>query len=181
MHFRFWFGHTLIGSTHLPLRFRGGSAFLDLQQATLEADGDGFGAVGSVEFGEDRFDVGLGGVFGNGGPRPLPDFIAGNLFLLAQEALANALKHSGARHVTLCVVFSADAVELSVRDDGRGFEPGSAVGVKQGHFGLQGMRERIKRLGGRFESRAHRTQGRRDAGSCSGPGAASGEFVIGKH
>ena len=43
------------------------------------------------------------------------------------------------------------AVILTIRDDGRGFDPATADGPKDGHFGLQGMRERIKRLGGQLE------------------------------
>ena len=37
---------------------------------------------------------------------------------------------------------------LSVKDDGIGFDPASAPGVADGHFGLQGIRERITRYGG---------------------------------
>jgi len=83
-----------------------------------------------------------------GPPRPLPDFVAGNLLLLAQEAITNALKHAKAQHIGLALKFSDEAVTLSIRDNGQGFDPTTAVGTKEGHFGLQGMRERIKRLGG---------------------------------
>ena len=40
---------------------------------------------------------------------------------------------------------------VTVRDDGRGFDPGTVHGPHQGHFGLQGMRERAARLGGTVE------------------------------
>jgi signal transduction histidine kinase len=78
----------------------------------------------------------------------LPDFIAGNLLLLAQEAVTNARKHAGARRITVHVAFEDAGVSLKVADDGRGFNPADAPGLKDGHFGLQGMRERVKRLGG---------------------------------
>ena len=80
----------------------------------------------------------------------VPQFVAGNLLLVAQEALHNAVHHAGARQID--VVATGDAVagsiDLTVRDDGRGFTPGSQLGPDQGHFGLSGMRERIERLGG---------------------------------
>jgi len=80
----------------------------------------------------------------------VPQFVAGNLLLVAQEALHNAVHHAGARQIE--VVAAGDAVAgsigLTVRDDGRGFTPGSQLGPDQGHFGLSGMRERIERLGG---------------------------------
>lgn len=83
------------------------------------------------------------------GPRrALVDFVAGNLLLLAQEGITNALKHADPRHIELCLDFSEHAVTLAIRDDGSGFDPATASGPHQGHFGLQGMRERIKRLGG---------------------------------
>ena len=86
-----------------------------------------------------------------GTPRPLPDVVAGNLLLLAQEALTNALKHSEASEITTRVGFSSDQISLTVHDDGRGFEAGHPAGPAEGHFGLQGMRERIKRLGGTLQ------------------------------
>jgi signal transduction histidine kinase len=80
----------------------------------------------------------------------VPQFVAGNLLLVAQEALHNAVHHAAARQIE--VVATGDAVagsiDLTVRDDGRGFTPGSQLGPDQGHFGLSGMRERIERLGG---------------------------------
>lgn len=78
----------------------------------------------------------------------VPDFIAGNLLLIAQEAITNALKHAAPQHITLRLSSEADAITLVVENDGTGFDPAGAPGIQQGHFGLQGMRERMKRLGG---------------------------------
>lgn len=83
--------------------------------------------------------------------RPLPDLIGGNLMLFAREAVTNALKHSAAHHIRVRVVFGAATVELSVEDDGKGFDPENHPGPREGHFGLQGMRERMKRLRGQLE------------------------------
>jgi len=90
---------------------------------------------------------------------PLPDIVSGNLLLLAQEGITNALKHAHPSQIELSLKFSPVDVELSIRDDGRGFDPAQANGPKDGHFGLQGMRERIKRLGGKLEIRSSPDQG----------------------
>jgi signal transduction histidine kinase len=82
----------------------------------------------------------------------VPDFIAGNLLLVVQEAIHNALNHGHPGSVTIEIVSleGPDRISLTVRDDGSGFTIGTQVGVAQGHFGLQGMRERIERLDGTF-------------------------------
>ena len=83
----------------------------------------------------------------------LPEFVAGNLLLVAQEAIRNAVHH--AESATVDVRVESDAatgiVTLTVRDDGRGFNPAAAAGTTQGHFGLQVMRERMEGMGGRLE------------------------------
>ena len=87
-----------------------------------------------------------------GSPFVVPNFVAGNLLLFAQEAINNALKHADAKKIMLDVDFdpALGTIDLSVRDDGSGFTPGTEAGPEQGHFGLTGMRERIERLGGTF-------------------------------
>lgn len=83
-----------------------------------------------------------------GEERGLPDFIAGHLLLLAQESMTNAVKHAKPENVRITLEFGENSVELRVQDDGIGFDPGNAPGLSEGHLGLQGMRERMKRLGG---------------------------------
>ncbi len=82
----------------------------------------------------------------------VPQFVAGNLLLMAQEAIHNALAHADAGQVDVDAEFdvSAGTIRLTITDDGRGFTPGTQSGPDQGHFGLTGMRERIERLGGMF-------------------------------
>jgi signal transduction histidine kinase len=93
---------------------------------------------------------------------PIAEFVAGNLLLVAQEALLNALRHGEAAAVAVRLGPTQDgglggphAVELTIRDDGRGFDPANRPGTRQGHFGIEGMSERVERLGGtiRIESR----------------------------
>lgn len=87
-----------------------------------------------------------------GQPFPLPQFLSGNLLLVAQEAIHNALVHADAGQIDVAVTFDAgrSEVELVVTDDGQGFEPGRQTGPTKGHFGLVGMEERIARIGGTF-------------------------------
>jgi signal transduction histidine kinase len=87
----------------------------------------------------------------NGAYRELPTQIENNLLRIGQEAITNAVKHSGAQHLRIELKFAARRVRLSVRDDGRGFSDGqtkpSATG---GHFGLVGMRERAAQISGKL-------------------------------
>jgi two-component system sensor histidine kinase UhpB len=74
------------------------------------------------------------------------------LYRVAQEALTNVAKHAGARHVWLDVDRTADDVSISIRDDGRGFDP-TAVAASDGRglgLGIFGMEERVALVGGRF-------------------------------
>jgi len=68
------------------------------------------------------------------------------IYRIVQEALNNAVKHAGADRVRLRVRQLSDHLEISVHDDGRGFDPGR---VAEG-FGLTGMRERAMLEGGRL-------------------------------
>jgi signal transduction histidine kinase len=83
----------------------------------------------------------------------LADFIAGNLLLIIQEAVHNALKHAKPTQirVTLSVSSGVETFVIEVKDDGHGFELGSQPGSSSGHFGLNGMTERAERLGGTLE------------------------------
>jgi signal transduction histidine kinase len=73
-------------------------------------------------------------------------------YRIAQEALNNALQHAQADNITLSVRCDSGGLELSVVDDGVGFElpPRPDVLTQAGHFGLLGMRERATLLGGSF-------------------------------
>jgi signal transduction histidine kinase len=91
-------------------------------------------------------------VHASGNLGSVPEFVAGNLLLIVQEAVYNALRHGrpATVHVTVSDEPATQSIRVEVRDDGRGFAVGNAEGVEQGHFGLHGMRERAERLGGTF-------------------------------
>jgi signal transduction histidine kinase len=93
-----------------------------------------------------------------GEPRRLPGRIEHELLRLAQEATANAVRHAAAQHITVTLHYTDDAVTLTISDDGRGFDP-ACEGARPGHFGLTGMQERVKRLGGTFALRSAKGQG----------------------
>ena len=69
-------------------------------------------------------------------------------YRLVQESLTNVARHAEASEVTLEVELSDGALEVSIRDDGKGFDP-DAVGPRR--RGLVGMRERVELLGGSIE------------------------------
>ncbi|GGF85045.1 sensor histidine kinase [Paenibacillus aceti] len=70
------------------------------------------------------------------------------LFLIIQEAMANIVKHAGAKVVSLSLKEGPRQVTLSISDDGQGF---SSTYQKPGSYGLTTMRERAEKLGGNVE------------------------------
>jgi len=82
-------------------------------------------------------------------PGPVPRDAASVLYRVAQEAIGNAVKHAGARHITLALTAEHGHATLEVRDDGRGFDPSRAVRTSAG-MGLFSMQERVGLVGGKF-------------------------------
>jgi signal transduction histidine kinase/ligand-binding sensor domain-containing protein len=80
--------------------------------------------------------------------RDLPEQVEDNLLRIAQEAVMNAVKHSGARTLHVSLAQTPEWVRLSVKDDGTGFDGGEAP--PSGHYGLIGMRERAAQIGAEF-------------------------------
>ena len=78
--------------------------------------------------------------------RPLPVEVETNLLRIGQEAINNAVKHARANRIEVGLNFDTRNVRLSVRDNGRGFDPSEQIA--DGHFGLLGMRERAEQIGG---------------------------------
>jgi signal transduction histidine kinase len=92
---------------------------------------------------------------------PLPADVAGALFRITQEAIANAGKHAQASTVAIRLRRPPGQAVLEVEDDGRGFGNVDPLGPGEpGHIGLESMRERAEMLAGRLE-----VQGR-NPGAC---------------
>jgi len=91
------------------------------------------------------------------GPRLDPD-VERALFRIAVEAVHNALRHARARAIRVTVTHRPDRLTLSVRDDGRGFDPDRAAARAVG-LGLRLMRDRARGLRAEFAVRSTRGKG----------------------
>ena len=81
----------------------------------------------------------------------------GDLLRTGQEALTNAVRHAGARHIALTLDYQDAAVCLAVTDDGHGLATGPSDGTDggtKGGFGLSGMRARARAIGAKFNLRS---------------------------
>lgn len=88
---------------------------------------------------------------GEVGEASLPPRVRVELLRILQEAAANAARHAGAQTVDVELHHSEGRVRLTVSDDGCGFDTTHAFLLEAGHYGLIGIRERAKRIGGRLE------------------------------
>ncbi len=84
-----------------------------------------------------------------GETRNLHPILRDEIYRIAAEALRNAFRHAGARHVEVEIRYDDHRFRLHVRDDGKGMDASFVSGHgPTGHFGLNGMRERAKLVGG---------------------------------
>jgi two-component system NarL family sensor kinase len=93
-----------------------------------------------------------------GGSRPLPVRIEAGLYRIAQEALNNVLQHSAATQAHVRLLTTPREVRLVVEDDGRGFAPEEVSGER---YGLIGLNERARLLGGTLQLETSPGQGTR--------------------
>jgi signal transduction histidine kinase len=94
-----------------------------------------------------------------GTPVRLPGQKEMNLLRIAQEAVANAVKHGRPRQVNIELRYTATCVCLNVLDDGCGFTTSQAAPT--GHFGLLDMRERAHSMGSELNVQSERGRGTR--------------------
>lgn len=79
----------------------------------------------------------------------LPPFVEQGLYRIAHEALDNVVRHAKATHLSLTLAASHEGVNLTIADNGVGFDAGAAQ--PEGRYGVHGMRERAELIGATLE------------------------------
>lgn len=119
---------------------------LGLMRSADGGSSPGRGIDGLAALGETMTAAGLPTSVAVSGPRlPVTPAVDAAAYRIAREALTNALRHAGPASATVSVGFETDHVILEIVDDGRGGE------AKAG-FGIAGMRERARAVGGELEA-----------------------------
>jgi signal transduction histidine kinase len=80
--------------------------------------------------------------------RDLPAVIETELYFTLREGILNAVRHSRATQLHLALSKTPQAFEATLSDNGVGFEP--ELGGNSSHYGLKGMKERIRKIGGKL-------------------------------
>jgi signal transduction histidine kinase len=86
-----------------------------------------------------------------GPPRDLHPVLRDEIYAIAREGVRNAFRHAQARNIEADLRYSGSLFQLRIRDDGKGIDPGVAAEGRAGHYGVPGMRERARRIGGRLD------------------------------
>ena len=79
---------------------------------------------------------------------PLAPGCVHHLVCIGQEAVTNAIRHAHPSSIAIHLKYESDALNLSIRDDGRGFYASDRSTSRRGHFGIPVMEERARKLGG---------------------------------
>ena len=99
----------------------------------------------------------------------LSDNTAHALLRIIRELVVNAVRHGNAKSVRVAGTLEDGKLLFSVTDDGCGFDPETRPGIAEGHFGLQGVAERIRPLGGTMSVDSAPGRGTRIALSLNTP------------
>jgi len=120
---------------------------------------DDLGLIPALDWYSAEFEkrTGIECIFFHDGGDKLGDVIATAAYRIAQEALTNAARHSGAKHVRIDLESGDGGMRLSVGDDGKGFNPKALT--EGSCLGIAGMRERATLAGGYMEIRSNPGEG----------------------
>ena len=99
----------------------------------------------------------------------LTDMTARSLYSMIRELAVNAIRHGHATSIHVAGCIEDGRLLCSVRDNGEGFDPASAPGPEEGHFGLQGIRERMEAASGSVEIESSPGKGTRVVISMPAP------------
>jgi signal transduction histidine kinase len=88
-----------------------------------------------------------------GRPKPVDPGVLQQIYLIAREALLNALRHSGAKKIEVEISYSPHKLRVTVRDNGTGINPEFLHSSRNSHYGLTGMRERAVTIGAHLRIR----------------------------
>jgi streptogramin lyase/two-component sensor histidine kinase len=86
-----------------------------------------------------------------GPPRDLHPILRDEIYAIAREAVRNAFRHAEARDIEAQITYNGSSFQLRIRDDGNGIDPRIVAEGRAGHYGVPGMRERARRIGGRLD------------------------------
>lgn len=87
----------------------------------------------------------------DGKPQELHPILRDDVYRIAREALQNAYRHAQATKIEAEIMYAERQLRLRIRDDGTGIDSRVVATGREGHWGLQGMRERAQQIGGRLE------------------------------
>lgn len=94
-----------------------------------------------------------------GEPRRIDPATEHHLLRIAQEAIANAVKHAAAKRLEIVLSYGPTHIDLRVRDDGRGFDVEAVLRGSRGHLGVPSLRNRAAKIGGTIDISSHPGQG----------------------
>ena len=86
-----------------------------------------------------------------GPPQDLHPILRDEVYAITREAVRNAFRHAQARHIEVEITYNESSFQLRIRDDGKGMDAGIVAEGRAGHYGVPGMRERAKRIGGKLD------------------------------
>jgi signal transduction histidine kinase len=94
-----------------------------------------------------------------GHSRAIKPTVQEQIYLIAREALVNALRHAEATSIEAEVEYLHDRLRLVVRDNGRGIDPEVVRSGRDGHWGMASMRERAENIGAQLKVRSRTAAG----------------------
>ena len=108
----------------------------------------------------------------------LSESTVSSILRIVRELVVNAIRHGQASKIDIAGCLDGKTVLFSVTDNGSGFDPQTAPGMDTGHFGIQGIRERLDKLQGRLDISSGRACGTKARISFELPGEPNTEVTL---